>query len=79
MMFNALVIFSKTMESNPNIEWGIKKMFHLFDGILHGQFFKKSYAFNGFIVTHYDLNIGEKYAAEKHWKHLNVNSGNIWQ
>lgn len=34
---------------------------------------------NGYIVTHYDLNIGEKYAAEKHWKHSNVNSGNIWQ
>lgn len=28
--------------------------------------FKKSYAFNGYMVTHYDLNIGGKYAAEKH-------------
>lgn len=43
------------------------------------NFFKKSYAFNGYMVTHYDLNIVEKYAAEKHWKHSNVNSGNIWQ
>lgn len=31
-------------------------------------FFKKSYAFNGYIVTHYDLNTVEKYAAEKHQK-----------
>lgn len=54
-------------------------MSHLFDGILHGQFFFLNYAFNGYTVTHYDLNIVEKYAAEKHWKHSNVNSGNIWQ